>query len=85
MSDLKTQVKDLTSALYSGNVTIRTDQTWGVSASNRQAKSDSPYLSYAFDETSEDSYERCKATHRCSRAWEKYDQSNAAIEYTQQR
>ncbi|GMH83814.1 hypothetical protein TL16_g09723 [Triparma laevis f. inornata] len=84
MSDLKTQVKDLTSALYSGNVTIRTDQTWGVSASNRQAKSDSPYLSYAFDETSEDSYERCKATHRCSRAWEKYDQSNAATEYTQQ-
>ncbi|GMI11724.1 hypothetical protein TrVE_jg8603 [Triparma verrucosa] len=84
MSDLKTQVNDLSSALYSGNVTIRTDQTWGVSASNRQPKSESPYLRYAFDETSADSYERCKATHRCSRAWEKYDENLAAVEYTQQ-
>lgn len=84
MTDLKAQVKDLNSALYSGNVTIRTDQTWGVSASDRQTKSLSPYLRYAFQATSLSSYERCKATHRCSRGWENYDQTTATVEYTEQ-
>jgi len=84
MTDLKTQVNDLNSALYGGNVTVRTDQTWGVSASERQAKSLSPYLGYAFQPTSPSSYERCKATHRCTRGWEKYNQSAATVDYTEQ-
>ncbi|GMH67720.1 hypothetical protein TrRE_jg6907, partial [Triparma retinervis] len=84
MIDLKAQVNDLSSALYGGNVTVRTDQTWGVSASERQPKALSPYLGYAFQPTSPSSYERCKATHRCPRGWEKYDQSAATVEYTEQ-
>ena len=75
MEDLKNQVHDLSSNLYGGNVTIRTDQTWGISGSFRKAKSLSPYLRYSFDETSSNTYERCKATHRCNRGWERYNQS----------
>ena len=84
MADLNAQVKDYSSVLYQGNVTLRTDQTWGVSAVNCQEKRTSPYLGYSFDETSKNAYERCKATHRCARGWEKYDQSSAAVEFTEQ-
>ena len=84
MSDLHHQVQNFDSLLYGGNVTLRTDQTWGVSGLNRHPRAFSPYNPYSYESTSPSSYERCKATHRCTRGWENYDQEAAAVQYTQQ-
>lgn len=84
LEDLKVQVQDLSSPLYEGNVTLRTDQTWGVSGTARAPRAKSPYNPYSFRPTSSLSYERCKATHRCSRGWEHYDQSTATPTYVRE-
>jgi len=77
-------VQTLDSPLYAGNVTLRTDQTWGISGLNRQPRTQSPYNPYGYHATSSNAYERCKATHRCARAFERYEQNDATTHYTSQ-
>ena len=80
VSDLLEQVRDPTSRLYDGNVTVRVDPSWGVSGvggTPRKRTSDHlpyavrgnsslPYHGYAAHSINE-AYERCKATQRCAR------------------
>ena len=84
MADLESQVNNFDSALYRGNVTLRTDVTWGLTNNARSPRKNAPYMGYSFQKTSSSEYERCKATHRCSRGWENYNQSIAENTYTEQ-
>lgn len=81
------QISNHESLLYQGDVTFALDPTWGVS--NRYFKAlrwNSKYVSRAVRPTSEAAaYERCKATHRCSRGWSYYNQSRAEKLSTMQR
>lgn len=79
------QISDLDSALYRGNVTFRVDPTWGVSTKHKAPRKDSRHLVRSIQlSTPDDSYERCKATHRCSRAWNWYNQSSSESSSTMQ-
>lgn len=91
------QVKNLSSPLYDGNVTVKTDPAWGVSGVNASPRRESsrhlpyaarsnsslPFLGYASHSISP-GYERCKVTQRCARGYVHYDQSNATVYYTTQ-
>ena len=81
--ELREQVKDTASALYRGNVTVRTDQTWGVSGTHGTARERSSFMHYAVRGAPADEYERCKATHRCPRAFVDYDQQQRSARATQ--
>jgi len=85
MADLEAQVTDLTSSLYQGKVTLRIDVTWGVSNNAVSTRQYSPYMGYSFQPTSTSDYERCKATHRCGRAWEVSERSERALTKTRMR
>ena len=67
-------MKDIDSSLYQGNVTFRIDPTWGVSKDKESIinRSNSKYLNRAVDDAYSSAYERCKATQRCNRAWNRY-------------
>lgn len=94
---LLAQVQNSSSALYAGNVTVRTDSAWGVSGVNAarrrtvnpympyasRSNTSLPFVGYASHILSPD-YERCKATQRCARGNIHYDQANASIYYTTQ-
>lgn len=67
-----------------GNVTVRVDRTWGVSGQGASPREVSPYLPYNVIGSINDSYERCKSTHRCSRAWSFYNQTTANLSSTTQ-
>jgi len=77
-------VNDANSKLYEGNITIRVDQTWGVSGYSGTPRKLSKYNPYQRRRTTGNLYERCKITHRCPRAWSYYNQSNASISTTTQ-
>ncbi len=97
VSDLLEQVRDPTSRLYDGNVTVRVDPSWGVSGvggTPRKRTSDHlpyavrgnsslPYHGYAAHSINE-AYERCKATQRCARGYEHYYVENATRYHTTQ-
>jgi len=82
VKELVTQIADSESLLYSGNVSFKIDPTWGISGKSKQTRQFSKYLSQPAPSTSTDAYERCKATNRCPRAWNNYNQSLAASSYT---
>ena len=75
--DIIGQISDSGSLLYTGNVSFKVDPTWGISGVSMKPRTFSKFLSRPTLPTSNDSYERCKATHRCPRAWAKYYQSSA--------
>jgi hypothetical protein len=71
IADLQDQVLDLESSLFNGNVTLRSDSSWGLNGFGGAERKMSPYLPYAVSPTSfshTSAYERCKTTHRCPRA-----------------
>lgn len=76
------QMSDYESPLYKGNLTFRIDPTWGVSGESKQLLQSAKFLSRPIPPTSDDSYERCKATHRCPRAWSNYNQMTTQISHT---
>jgi len=82
VTELVTQIADSESLLYSGNVSFKIDPTWGISGKSKQTRQFSKYLSQPAPSTSTDAYERCKATNRCPRAWNDYNQSLAVSSYT---
>ena len=82
VKELVTQIADSESLLYSGNVSFKIDPTWGISGKSKQTRQFSKYLSQPAPSTSTDAYERCKATNRCPRAWNDYNQSLAVSSYT---
>ena len=82
VTELVTQIADSESLLYSGNVSFKIDPTWGISGKSKQTRQFSKYLSQPAPSTSTDAYERCKATNRCPRAWNNYNQSLAVSSYT---
>jgi len=84
MFDLQQQVNDLNSTLYKGNVTLRTDVTWGLSNNYKAPRKTQPYMGYSFQPTASSPYERCKATHRCARGWEYYRQGDKTSNFTSQ-
>mmetsp|Transcript_6677 Transcript_6677/g.15166 ORF Transcript_6677/g.15166 Transcript_6677/m.15166 type:complete len:1894 (+) Transcript_6677:1692-7373(+) len=85
VTELLMQISDSQSLLYSGNVTFKTDPTWGVSGLSKQTRQSSKYLSRPAPSSSSDAYERCKTTHRCPRAWSQYNQSSAQSSHTFQK
>ena len=85
IDQLVEQISDLDSALYRGNVTFRVDPTWGVSTESKAPRKASRYLVRSVQpSTHDDAYERCKATHRCSRGWNAYNQSSTERSLTMQ-
>ena len=82
VTELVSQIADSESLLYSGNVSFKIDPTWGISGKSKQTRQFSKYLSQPAPSTSTDAYERCKATNRCPRAWNNYNQSLAVSSYT---
>ena len=78
------KIHDYQSHLYSGNVTFRIDSAWGISGSSRKSRSTSKRLNRSVRPSSIDAYDRCKATQRCNRGWDKYNQLNASSESTMQ-
>jgi hypothetical protein len=85
IDQLVEQISDVDSALYRGNVTFRVDPTWGVSNKHKAPRKESRYLVRSVQpSTSADAYERCKATHRCSRGWTWYNQSSSVGSSTMQ-
>jgi len=73
--ELFAQIEDKNSALYHGNVTVAVDKTWGISGSSAGTRTESKRLHYSRRSTTQDSYERCKSTQRCSRGWLHYNQT----------
>ena len=67
-----------------GNVTVRIDQTWGVSGYSTSPRKDSKFLPYSRMKTTENKYERCKQTQRCARGWSFYDQKSSSLSTTMQ-
>jgi len=85
ISMLNEQVANEDSELYHGNVTVRIDKTWGVSGDSGTPRNLSRYLAYTTrDQSSIDSYERCKHARRCPRGWVLYNQSNSESSYVGQ-
>ncbi|KAL7554304.1 hypothetical protein ACHAWF_017742 [Thalassiosira exigua] len=80
--DLHEQILQLSSILYSGNVSFKVDPTWGISGFSKEQRRDSKHLRQPAPSSSRDPYERCKATHRCPRAWSQYEQSSAHSSHT---
>lgn len=78
ISNLLLQVNDMNSPLYAGNVTVRTDPTWGVSQFMPRPRTQAPlftYRHYEYDisrlQVPQRSamitpYDRCKANRRCN-------------------
>ena len=97
VSDLLQQVRDPSSTLYDGNITVRTDPSWGVSGIGGQPRkrtsdhlpyavrgnSSLPYHGYASHAINE-AYERCKARQQCARGYEHYYVENATRYHTTQ-
>lgn len=81
---LSSQLHNVSSSLYLGNVTVRSDRSWGLSGSGAEPRGYNPFVRYASMPTSTDEYERCKAVHRCARADFTYNQSDAAISFQDQ-
>ena len=84
VTNLVDQISDSESPLYKGNLTFRIDPTWGVSGESKKLRKYTKFLSRPIPQTSDDSYERCKATHRCPRAWSNYNQTTTQISHTMQ-
>ena len=82
--NLTAQLRDFSSPLYEGDVTLRADPTWGLSGQSRTARSSSPYLPYSFLGSSPSQYERCKSAGRCARAWTSYEQGTGRATQTEQ-
>ncbi|KAL7543301.1 hypothetical protein ACHAXR_012700 [Thalassiosira sp. AJA248-18] len=82
VSELVRQIPDSQSLLYSGNVSFKVDPTFSISGLSKKSRQFSKYLSQPIPSTSSDAYERCKATHRCPRAWSWYNQSSAQSLHT---
>ncbi|KAJ1438841.1 hypothetical protein B484DRAFT_392074 [Ochromonadaceae sp. CCMP2298] len=88
IGDLIIQVSNLDSELYKGNVTIRTDSTWGVNKflptpRQRQAKFTLKYYEYDPSRLLKPSrlslitaYDRCKANRRCNWGIVEHDQAS---------
>lgn len=93
MVNLAMQVADLTSLLYKGNVTIRTDPTWGVSELFKTSRSAAPlftlkYYDYDLDRLADPvrsalvtPYDRCKANRRCNFGQVVQDQNTNDVKY----
>lgn len=85
VTELLRQLSDSRSLLHTaGNVTYKIDPTWGVSGMSKQQRHQTKYLSRPAPPSPSDAYERCKATHRCSRAWSRYNQTSAHSSHTYQ-
>ena len=84
VANLLAQIDHAQSNLYSGDVTFKVDPTWGVSGRSKQMRRFTQFLSRPIPSTSDDAYERCKAAHRCPRAWSNYNQTSNEISYTMQ-
>ncbi|KAL3801395.1 hypothetical protein HJC23_007005 [Cyclotella cryptica] len=84
VADLVSQISDSSSRLYSGNVTFRIDPTWGISQKSKRFRQFTKFLSLPIPPTSDDAYERCKATLRCPRASSYYNQTSAQTSHTMQ-
>ena len=95
--NLTEQIGDYDSRLYMGDVTVRTDETWGLSGGNsgasssssssssgRRARTRSLYLPYSFMGSSNVTYDRCKSTGRCPNGWSKYEQHVGTVKQTEQ-
>jgi hypothetical protein len=84
VEELLHQISDSNSLLHQGNVTYKMDPVWGISQQGRMPRNFTTYVSRPIPATSPDAYERCKATHRCPRAWSSYNQSSSEASYTLQ-
>lgn len=84
VSNLIDQISNQSSQLYKGNVSFKIDPTWGISGKSKQPRQFTQFLSRPIPSTSHDAYERCKATHRCPRAWSNYNQTAAQTSHTSQ-
>eukprot|EP00957_Ditylum_brightwellii_P120048 9160769-Ditylum_brightwellii.AAC.1 len=84
IAELISQINTIDSALYRGNVTFRVDPTWGVSKDFGSRRNDTKYIHRPLQDTVSNPYERCKASHTCSRGWSHYNQSTALNDYTMQ-
>eukprot|EP01034_Spumella_vulgaris_P021395 gene21395-27425_t len=86
IAQLAVQVTDPSSELYKGNVTIRTDPTWGVSNTLTTARSKAAQFTLDYYEYSDQrlnspkrlsqitAYDRCKANRRCNWGIVEHDQ-----------
>ncbi|KAL9182021.1 hypothetical protein ACHAXT_012364 [Thalassiosira profunda] len=81
-AEIVRQMNDAQSPLYGGNVSFKADPTWGISGIAKQTRQFTKYQSRPAPSTPSDEYERCKATHRCPRAWSYYNQSTAESSHT---
>ena len=72
--------------MYRGNVTFRTDPTWGVSGSTAVTlRSNSKRLNRSARPSPISAYQRCRDTHRCSRGWSHFNSSFQNVSSTTQR
>jgi hypothetical protein len=85
IDDLSMQLKNFSAPVFSGNVTLRLDVSYGISGHHTVYKTGSPFLPYAlFDHTDMDDYERCQISGRCPNAWASFNQSEASSLYSDQ-
>eukprot|EP00903_Cladosiphon_okamuranus_P013614 g12679.t1 len=84
-AELLVQIRNTSSALFAGNVTVAVDPTWGLSGEEGVPREYSPHLPHqVYDDHHDDDYERCKDVHRCNRAWVHYDGNYRRVKYTTQ-
>ena len=85
INELHSQLNDFNSHIFTGNITIRLDPSFGLSSNHGITRNVSPFLPYAFeDHRGIQKYEKCRVVGRCPRSWSSFDESIGASQYSSQ-